>query len=166
MTKDKICILHSELIWMNYSSDFEDAVEALFDEEAVRFTACDDGFKAFYDYWLAELGADNFFCKLAFLNERLISIIALAGSDEGFYTIQEFVIAPDQRGKGYGTMILKELLKNSNDIIGADIQTAEAVIFPNNSASQRAFAKAGFEFVKSHPDGDALYFRYNKNIVL
>ena len=42
------------------------------------------------------------------------------------FTIQEFIVSPNHRGKGYGSAILKELLNCSNDIIGQDISIAEA----------------------------------------
>ena len=37
---------------------------------------------------------------------------------------------------------------------------ADAVIFPSNKASQKAFEKAGFKYETIHPDGDAMYYIY------
>jgi len=75
-------------------------------------------------------------------------------SDEA-YVISEFLICPDMRGKGFDSSILKE-------IIGTEIKTATAVIFPDNIASQKAFTKAGFALQSVHPDGDALNYIYLK----
>ena len=78
------------------------------------------------------------------------------------FTIQEFIVSPSYRGKGYGTAILNELLLCSNNIIGQDISFAEAVIYPDNIASQKAFQKAGFVYTNAHPDGDAWYYQYRR----
>ena len=150
-----------DFIWKDYSQEYEAGVEALFDSEAIRFTGCDDGFKAFYDYWNKEIGADAFWGKVIFLKGELIGVIALAKSPDGVFTLQELALSPAYRGKGCGTTILKALLTNSKKIIGQEITTAKAVIFPGNLASRKAFSKAGFVCVESHPDGDALYYEYH-----
>lgn len=49
----------------------------------------------------------------------------------------------------------------SKYILGRTIKDAEAVIFPDNIASQKAFEKAGFIFYSEHPDGDAWNYRYH-----
>lgn len=71
----------------------------------------------------------------------------------------ELVVVPEKRGQGKGTKLLKALL-DGNKIIGTAIQKCEAVIFPGNKASQRAFEKAGFQHHHTHEDGTALYYVY------
>ena len=151
-----------EFIWIDYCTACENEVEALFDSDAVKFTGCDDGFKAFYDYWLGEIGTDSFFCKVIISEEHLMGVIALARAQDGVFTIQEFVVSPEHRGKGLGTMMLKEFLQHSMDIMGQEITVAKAVIYPDNLASQKAFSKAGFVHTLTHPDGDAMYYQYKK----
>lgn len=151
-----------EFIWMDYGPEYEDRVEKLFDSEAIKFTGCDEGFRPFCDYWLGELGADHYFCKVIFKESRLLGVIALAKSPDDVFTVQEIVISPEHRGRGYGTRVLKELLQQSESMIGREITVAEAVIFPENIASQKAFLKAGFVHTGTHSDGDARYYQYNK----
>ena len=148
-------------IWDSYHVDHEKVVENLLDFEAVRFTGCDEGFKAFYDYWKKELDENSFWCKTIFLKEKLIAVIALAEVPDGVFTIQELIVSPDCRNMGYGSDILSELLYYSSDIIGRDIHMAKAVIFSDNLASKKAFEKAGF--VCSEGDNDVLYFEYRRS---
>lgn len=147
-------------IWKDYCADYENKAEALFDSDAVKFTGCDDGFEAFYKYWLGELGRDCFHCKLVFENGTLIAIVAIAMNPENQFTIQEIVVAPRKRGKGFGKRILRELLISAREIIGTDINTVTAVIYPKNTAGIKVFESAGFIHEGTHPDGDALYYRY------
>ena len=153
-----------EFIWVDYCPDYENQVDALFDSDAIKFTGCDEGFKAFYDYWLPELGQGAFWSKIVFYGDVLIGVLALAKTPEGTFSIQEFVVSPEYRGKGYGTRILIELMAYSKQIIGEEILVANAVIYPNNVASQKSFLKAGFLRVGEHPDGDAWYYQYNKKL--
>ena len=72
----------------------------------------------------------------------------------------EIVVKPEERGKGKGTSILNELMKNGELIIGRTIDFAEAVIYPSNTASEKAFKKAGFVIDYIHEDGDAINYKY------
>lgn len=149
--------------WNNYSSEYTEKIEAFLDEEAIKYTSCDNGFDDFYKYWHNELGESNFWCKVILIESEPIAIIALAKAPDNVFTIQEFIVSPNRRGKGYGSAILRELLMCSNDIIGQDISVAEAVIYPNNIASQKAFQNSGFIYAGAHSDGDAWYYQYIKN---
>ena len=79
---------------------------------------------------------------------------------EGVFTIMEMLVAPEKRGQGMGSKLIKELLEKSKTIIGIDIEKAEAIIFPSNIASQKAFEKAGFKYHHTHEDGDAMTYVY------
>lgn len=46
-------------------------------------------------------------------------------------------------------------------MVEKSIVKANAVIYPNNIASQKAFEKAGFTFVSAHPDEDAWNYEYS-----
>ena len=97
---------------------------------------------------------------MVLIENEPIAVIAFAKSPDNEFTIQEFIVSPSNRGKGYGSVILKELLTHSKEIIGQDIFVAKAVIYPDNKASQRVFEKANFTHTATHPDGDALYYEY------
>lgn len=151
--------------WIDYTPAYKDLIESWIDEDAKRFTGLDDGFDAYYQYWANDPQTKictNFWVKIIISDTIPIGIIALSLWDN-FFTISEFVICPNKRGKNLGSSALKELLTQSKDIIGIKIETANAVIFPNNIASQKAFEKAGFTFHSEHPDGDAWNYRYCRN---
>ena len=93
----------------------------------------------------------------------LAAIAAIAvGLWKGELTISELIVAPEKRSRGSGSALLIELLENSGGILGKDFESAKAVIFPDNAASQKAFERAGFHFESAHPDGDAWYYVYRK----
>ena len=148
--------------WKDYDPETMGDVEKWLDRKAVRMTGMDDGFHDFYEYWAKEDGfivGENYWCKVVFEEEKPFAVIAL-GLYEGNITIMETLVAPKMRGKGKGSKMLKELLENGKDIIGFNIQKAEAIIFPSNEASQKAFSKAGFKYKSTHEDGDAMTYVY------
>ena len=150
--------------WFDYSSEFKMLVDSWIDDEAARFTGCDDGFDEFYGYWINEpetkLG-ENFWAKIINENGTPVGVITI-GLWEGVFTISEFIVRPDKRGKGIGTTALSELIINGKEILGIEIEKARSVIYPNNIASQKTFEKAGFVFISAHPDGDAWYYEYKR----
>lgn len=150
--------------WLDYDDSYAGIVEGWLDEDAVRFTGCDDGWTPFIEYWLNDsetaLG-ENFFCKIICESGSPVAVITLA-LHEGSLTVMEFIADPAKRGRGIGSAALRELLQNGSAIIGMDFVSAEAVIYPNNAASRAAFDKAGFTFDRAHPDGDALYYKFEK----
>ncbi len=149
--------------WIDYSPKDEALVESWFDRDAVHFTGIDEGFDAFYQYWLNDdetKYGENFWVKLIFSKSRQPVGIVVIGFREDEFTISELVIAPGHRGNGIGSAALAEFIDCSDIITGIRCQKAKAVIFPDNIASQKAFEKAGFRFVSAHPDGDAWYYRY------
>ena len=150
-----------EFVWQDYDPKTMGFVESWLDESAVKATGLDEGFRDFYEYWVKEDGyrlGENFWCKVVFQKEQPFGVVAF-GQDEHRIIIMELVIAPGKRGQGRGTKLLKELLAGE-EIIGFSIEHAEAVIFPSNIASQRAFEKAGFRYHHAHENGDAFYYVY------
>ena len=122
--------------WIDYTYADKELVDSWIDEDAKRFTGCDEGFDEYYREMLTEpetkLGK-NFWAKIILADTEPIGIIAIGLWDDVF-TISEFIIRPDRRCQGLGTSILAELLARSRNILGAKIKDANAVIFPNNIA--------------------------------
>ena len=148
-------------IWYDYNPNTMGFVEKWLDESAVQATGLDEGFRAFYEYWAKEDGfavGENFWCKVAFESNQPFAAIALC-QHEHKTIVMEVLIAPNKRGQGKGTTLLKELLDNE-EIIGHAIQNCEAVIYPSNIASQKAFENAGFIHHSSHKDenGDSMLY--------
>jgi RimJ/RimL family protein N-acetyltransferase len=138
-------------------------VENWLDESAINSTGLDEGFRAFYEYWSKEDGlipGENFWCKVTFEEDTPFAVIAFC-QHEHKIIIMEVLVAPEKRGQGKGSTLLKELL-NSKEIVGFEIQHSEAVIYPNNVASQRAFENAGFIYHNNHKDenGDSMHYIY------
>ena len=152
-------------IWQDYIPEDMEYVEKWLDKEAIRLTGLDDGWRGFFDYWkndaVCTLG-ENFWCKVVFEGKNPFAVIAF-GLWEGSVHIMEVLVAPKFRKQGRGTGLLKELLENGERIFDCSVEKAEAVIFPDNPASQKAFEKVGFVFDHAHEDGDAWYYIFQKN---
>ena len=151
--------------WIDYNPETMGYVENWLDKLAVRKTGMDDGFRDFYEYWSNEGGCvvgEDFWCKVVFGNGVPFAVIEF-GLYEGVVTIMEIIVAPEKRGQGKGSKVIKELLRNAKTIIGIDIEKAEAIIYPSNIASQKAFEKAGFKYHHTHEDGDATTYVYEVN---
>ncbi|MBQ8548145.1 MAG: GNAT family N-acetyltransferase [Lachnospiraceae bacterium] len=150
--------------WEDYSATYKDIVETWLDEEAKKFTGCDDGFEEYYNYWINDVDtklSENFWAKVIIQDNIPVGVMTIA-LWENVFTISEYIIRPDYRGKGIGSSALAELLAESKMILGIEISDACAVIYPNNVPSQKAFEKAGFQFESEHPDGDAWNYKYRK----
>lgn len=150
--------------WEDYSATYKDIVESWLDEDAKKFTGCDDGFEDYYNYWVNEADTklgENFWAKVVCKERAPVGVIVL-GMWDNVFNVSEYIISPDCRGKGIGSSALDELLSESKLILGAEINNACAVIYPNNIPSQKAFEKARFRFESEHPDGDAWNYRYQK----
>ena len=94
--------------------------------------------------WLEnKIDDTNSLLFLILLDDEPIGIVRL---ERGLETVIGITVSPFQRGKGYGSEILKSACevfwRNKTDIIFAYIKK-------ENVSSQRVFKKAGFVFSKS-----------------
>lgn len=152
-----------KLIWRDYDPETMGYVEDWLDEAAVRSTGLDEGFRSFYEYWANEEGfapGQNYWCKMVCEDEEPVAVIALC-EHEGTVLVMELVVKPEKRGRGIGTRLLKELLERE-EILGFSIGKSEAVIYPDNAASRRAFEHAGFRYHHTHENGTSLRYVYEK----
>ena len=153
-------------VWYDYDPKTMSFVETWLDKSAVEFTGLDEGFRDFYEYWANEDGfviGKNFWCKVVSENDKPFAVIAFC-QHEHKTIIMEVLIAPEKRGQSKGSKLLKELL-DCKEIIGFEIQKSEAVIFPSNKASQKAFENAGFKYYHNHKDenGDSMNYVYERS---
>ena len=148
-------------VWRDYDPQTMQYIEGLLDESAAASTGLDEGFRDFYAYWKGEscnLPDNPFQCKVVFCNDEPVAVIALWLHDREA-TIMEVIVHPQMRGAGVGTQLLKELL-HCEEIIGRPIDAYEAVIYPDNIASQKAFEHAGFIYTSTHEDQDGISMKY------
>ncbi len=151
--------------WIDYTPDHAPVAESFLDDTARRMTGCEDGWEDYYTYWAthpATRMGENFWAKVICPEDRPIAVMALALHSDGTLTVSEFIVSPCERGKGHGTAILRDLLAHGREMLGVEFGRVLAVIYPHNTASKRAFEKAGFRFESAHPDGDAHYYVYER----
>ena len=149
--------------WQDYNPETMEYVENWLDEHAIRMTGIDDGFRDNYEYWANDgehIVGENYWCKVVFQNSQPIAIIALSLYGQKII-MMELLVEPRKRGQGIATKLLAQLLENK-EILGFSIQESEAVIFPNNTASQKAFQNACFHYHHTHEDGTSMLFVYNR----
>ena len=142
--------------WLEYDPSMASLVDLWLDEEALRATRLDDGFDDFYQYWKKETDparGEYFWCQLVSEEQRPFSAVAFSWFQQTV-TVMEIVVDPALRGQGRGTAVVKELVDNAADWIGQPVAAFEAVIFPDNIASQNAFYKACFVPVSEERDND------------
>ena len=150
--------------WRKYTPSDSAAVESWIDETARKYTGCDDGWADYYDYWINEPETEpenNFFCRMISTESVPIAVMSM-GLHDGELTVSEFIVSPEHRSNGHGSAILKELITAAERIIANNPSRFKAVIMVGNTASLRAFEKAGFRLQSIHPDGDVMYYTYNK----
>lgn len=150
-------------VWRDYNPNTMAYIENWLDEGAVKSTGLYDGFRDFYEYWAKAEGfivGENFWCKVVCEDDTPLAVIAFCQHEDKLL-IMEIVVAPEKRGQGIGTELLKELLEGE-EVIGFAIQRSEAVIFPNNIASQRAFEKAGFR--QAPEDETSMHYVYENRM--
>lgn len=154
--------MNMQFEWTDYCAGNAALVDSWLDAAAVAMTGLDQGWD---DYWNAVLAdAVNYpgcrdFCKIIRKNGAPIAAICF-GCYGGIATVSEIVVAPQYRGKGYGTRILRELVTHGDELLGEKVAKICAVVFPNNLPSQRAFTKVGFAFESAHEDGTSWNYVY------
>ncbi len=146
--------------WKHYSNIDADLVNSWLDDYAISETGIEDGWQNFYDYWMTDNPGEGKDCCFVISHKNTPLAVMYIGITDFELTLSEYVVSPTERGKGYGSAILKELLDNAKQLLSITPCMAKAVIYPNNIASIKAFEKAGFMLASIHPEGDALNYEY------
>ena len=150
--------------YIDYTPADEELVDSWIDNDAEYYNGLEDGFGVYYRCWENEphtIFGENFWIKIVCRADEPIGVVVLCLSQDTIDFAQIF-LAPAERGKGIGTAVVQDVLKHDKEIIGTEITTAEACIFPSNTASQKMFEKAGFRFDRAHEDGDIWYYTYTR----
>lgn len=141
-----------KFIWMDYTAEYAALVDSWLDEQAVAMTGLDLG----WDWYWQAVVADSVnypgckdFCKII-CKDGLPFAAAVFGCYQGVATISEIVVRPEHRSKGLGTQVIGELVAYADMFLGEAVERFQAVIFPDNIPSQKAFQKAGFVLDDTH----------------
>jgi RimJ/RimL family protein N-acetyltransferase len=148
--------------WNDYTNAYAQLVDSWLDEEAVAMTGISDGWDV---YWSSVLeDAANYpgcadYCKVIFEDSVPIAAVCY-GIYENTMTVSEFVVSPELRGMGKGTQLLTDLVEFVGKCGHDAVNRIEAVVYPQNIASQNVFRKAGFVQERKTEDGVDLIFSY------
>ncbi len=148
--------------WKDYNAVYSEIINSWLDSEAISMTELDEDFDSYVNA-VTEDSANfpNTEFKVIFQGDSPIAV-AVYGIYNEVVTVMEIVVAPNERGKGKGSEIIRELLQICNESFDETVKQFRVVIFPNNIASQKAFEKAGFRFESAHEDGDAWYYVFDE----
>lgn len=150
-----------EFVWRDYEPGTMGYIESWLDDSAVKSTGLEEGFCEFYEYWANEGGlipGEDFWCKVVLCDGKPFAAAALCRNEDKI-SVMELIVDPERRGCGMGSAMLRELLE-SEGILERPIHRCEAVIYPDNIASQKAFQNAGFKYSHTHEDGDGVSMLY------
>lgn len=148
--------------WVDYCEKYEAEIESWMNDEETRL-ADFDSIKETHEEHLSAGEypyGEEYFCKVVLEEAEIIAVVLIFRGDKHPVIVNEFLVNPMQRNKGYGTKIIRELINNIREIIGFDSNAFEVCIYPSNKASMRAFEKAGFVLAGIHADGDCTYWVY------
>ena len=150
-------------VWYDYNPNTMNFIENWLDESAVESTGLNEGFHSFYEYWATEDGfvvGENFWCKVISEHDKPFAVVAFC-QYKSKMIIMEVLLEPEKRGQGKGSTLIKELIKNE-EILGFSKQNWEAVIYPRNIASRKAFENAGFRYSDNRQDenGESMSYIY------
>ena len=105
-------------------------------------------------YYHAVAKLQNYYIYSVYLEGKLMAYIA-AEILNGSAAIC-LVVNPENHGKGIGSAVLIEMLRQSTALFGK-INSISAGIFPENKRSIRCFEKAGFQKTCKGNDGEDIY---------
>jgi len=148
--------------WVDYCEKDEAEIESWMSDEETRLAGF-DSIKETHEEYLSGGEypyGEEYFCKVVLEESEIIAVVLIFRGDKHPVTVNEFVVNPAYRNKGYGTKIISELINNVREITGFDSNVFQVCIYPNNKASMRAFEKAGFILAGTHADGDCTYWVY------
>ena len=136
------------------------ALDAWRSDAIARF-AMDGSISREWQYYLdaAEYRAGvDAFCKVALLNGSPVAVMIMFCNPDYPVGINPIIVDPALAGQGLGSEILQEFTAHIDDILPFRSDRIEVVIDLENAASIRAFARAGFNMARMHPDGDAVIY--------
>ena len=104
------------------------------------------------------LTAENRLTYIVIYHSKYIGMVDVELNPKEKNAAMDILIAPEERGKGFGKLVLEKLVQDSEF---EKCTRLDAFIEPANIASIRCFQKAGFQKIKDEVDEDGmLQFSY------
>lgn len=100
------------------------------------------------------LNAKNRLTYIAIHNSKYIGMVDVELYPKDKNAAVDILIAPEERGKGFGNIVLQKLIQDSEF---EKYNKLDAFIEPENIASIRCFEKAGFCKIKNELDEDGMF---------
>jgi len=100
------------------------------------------------------LKAKNRLTYIVIHNSKYIGMIDVEFYPKNKKAVMDILIAPEERGKGFGKIVLQKLIQ---DAAFEKYKQLDAFIEPENIASIRCFEKAGFRKIKNEVDQDGMF---------
>jgi RimJ/RimL family protein N-acetyltransferase len=146
-----------------YDPALHRALDAWQSDSIARF-AMDGSIREEWQYYLDaseyHAGVDTF-CKVALLGDAPVAAMIVFCNPDYPVGINPIVVDPTRTGQGHGSAILREFIENIGAILPFHSDSIDVLIDLENTASIRAFEKAGFTPARLHPDGDAVIYEKN-----
>jgi len=151
------------------SEKYEDAIEAWCDESAIRFALDDDSVKSEHQWYLDSdkyTHGENYFCKIVLDGDTPVALFMLAVFNddtkahltESVVYLDTLIINPTLRNQGYGTKIITEVLRHSDQIIRSSYCVFISQIHKDNDAAKNLAARLGFHFIYTEAEKDNYWF--------
>ena len=146
--------------FLDYDPALHRALDTWQGGDIYRF-AMENGISEEWQYYLDSdeyrAGVDTF-CKVVLLGDMPVAAMIVFCNPDYPVGINPIIVNPALAGQGHGSKILREFIENIDAILPFHSNRIEVVIDLENTASIKAFAKAGFTLARPHPDGDAAYY--------
>lgn len=140
----------------NHASDFaalrswvtDERLHALWCANRIPYPLTSDGLNGYLEGWMDAAGMFEAFTAVLDSGEPAGFFVCRTSSRSVF--LQFIILAPELRGMGYGTQMLKLALRCAFELCG--VEQVHLNVFDVNTGARRCYYKAGFAEVGIEPD--------------
>lgn len=130
---------------------------ALWAADKVPFPLSQKGFSALTEHCEQDSGGTAWTCTKSDGIPVGCFLLSIREKNNSAF-VAHVIIDPELRGKGYGTLMMKLLLKYAFEIAG--VESVKLSVFDCNPAARKCYENAGFHEVSYTPDA----FRFEKEV--
>ena len=154
--------------WVDYCEKYEEELETWTgDEDTRRFATFDKSIKEKYYYYVKTCSDYNeaYWCKVVLDGDIIAAFLFISRNNEYPYQvtlnrINLIIVNPKYRNKSYGTKIIKELVRNANEIIQDGKSSFIVAIDLDNKVSLKIAEKSGFVLAGINTEDDFSHWVY------